>query len=141
MSSQESPKVGTGVWIVKDGKVLLGKRYAGTQAGTWCTPGGKLEMFEDIATCTEREVKEECGLSIKNIRFITVTNDIYHEVGKHFVTFVYVAEWAGGEPQTLEPDKIGEWGWYAWENLPEPLLLSTRNFIKSGYNPLNFPDK
>ncbi len=40
------PKVGLGVLIFKDGKVLLGKRKGAHGEGTWCPPGGHLEFGE-----------------------------------------------------------------------------------------------
>lgn len=132
------PRVGTGIWIRKEGKVLLGKRKGKRGPDTWCPPGGKLEMFEDPLVCATREAREECGLEVENVRFITITNDVYQEYGEHWITAVFVADWKSGEPEVLEPDKLTEWGWYDWDMLPQPLLRSTSNFLKTGYNPLNF---
>ncbi|HEB47358.1 MAG TPA: NUDIX domain-containing protein [Candidatus Pacearchaeota archaeon] len=76
----------TGV-LVKDGKFLITKRAEWEKAfpGKWTVPGGKLEVldyvlrekdtshhwynvFEDLL---RREIKEEVGLEIKNIGYIT----------------------------------------------------------------------
>jgi len=38
--------------------------------------------------------------------------------------------------RVMEPDKCSEWEWFSWDELPEPLFLSTRNFVNTGYNPL-----
>lgn len=135
---RELPKIGMGIWIRKNGTVLLGKRRGANGAGSWCPPGGHLEMFEDWAACARRETKEEAGIEIENIRFITATNDSNPAVGKHYVTLHCAADWLSGEASDVEPDKMGDWRWCAWESLPEPLFMPARNFVENGYNPLNF---
>ncbi len=130
------PGVGIGVYIRKDNKVLFGKRKGGHGAGEWCAPGGKMDMNESPEECAIRETREETGLEINSVQQIGITNDIWTDAGTHFITISFVADWKGGEAQLTEPDKFEEWRWFSWESLPEPLFLSTRNFIKNGYNPL-----
>ena len=62
--NDQKPKVGLGVCIVKDNKVLLGKRKGSHGAGTWSFPGGHLEFQETWEKCAKREVLEETGLKI-----------------------------------------------------------------------------
>src|SRR5215469_4737907 len=45
------PKVGVGVMILKDGKVLIGKRKGAHGAGEWAWPGGHLEYMESFEDC------------------------------------------------------------------------------------------
>lgn len=132
------PRVGVGVWIRKDNKILLGKRRGTYAQGTWCPPGGKLDMYENPLDCAKRETKEETGIEIQNVRFMTVTNDITREYGTHYITLAFVADWKSGEPATVEPDKIGDWEWFAWNSLPEPLFIPFANFVALGINPLEF---
>ena len=73
----ERPKVGVGVIIVKEGKILLGERKNAHGEGTWCPPSGHLELGESYEECAKRETFEETGLQIKNLQFITATNDIF----------------------------------------------------------------
>ena len=47
------PKVGVGVVVVKDGKVLVGKRIGSHGAETWAFPGGHLEWNEKIEECAD----------------------------------------------------------------------------------------
>lgn len=138
MNDRELPKVGTAVWIVREGKLLVGKRRDGASTGTWCPPGGHLEMYESFEACIHRETMEEAGIVIEEPRFIAYTNDFSQGVGKHYVTMHFVAEWKSGEASDVEPDKMGDWGWYAWEELPQPLFHPARIFVENGYNPLNF---
>lgn len=129
------PGVGVGVYIVRENQVLLGLRKGGYRAGTWCAPGGKLEIYEGWDDCAVRETREECGIEIENLRFIGITNDVDPENDSHYLTVALRADWKSGEAQLLEPDKFEKWGWCAWQRLPEPLFLSTRNFVEAGYNP------
>lgn len=135
MSDILRPKIGTGIYIRREGKILMGKRRGTNGPGYWCAPGGHLEMNESWEDNAQRETMEEAGIKIKNIRFITATNDINKEDGKHYVTLSFVADWKSGEASDVEPDKMGDWGWYEWDKLPEPLFLPARNFLKTGYNP------
>ena len=124
------PKVGLGVCLRKDGKILLGKRKNAHGEGTWCFPGGHLEYNESWEECARRETLEETGLEIKNVRFETATNDFYSEEAKHYVTIIMLADYDSGEPKLMEPEKFDTWEWFDEESLPDPLFLSQRNYFK-----------
>ena len=133
-TNTQRPRVGVGIYIRKDGKILMGKRKGKHAGSTWCAPGGHLEQGESWEACARREVSEETGLEIDNIHFGNATNDIYPD-GKHYVTVQMIADWKSGVPQTLEPDKFESgWEWRSLDDLPEPRMISFENFIKSGYN-------
>lgn len=125
------PKVGLGVIVIKDGKVLLGKRKNAHGEGTWCFPGGHLEFGESWETCARREVAEEAGINIKDLKFLTATNDIFDQEEKHYITIIMISQYDSGEIKIMEPDKCEGWAWFDWEDLPTPLFLSTQNLIKN----------
>ncbi len=118
--SEERPKVGVGILIFKDGKVLMGKRKGAHGEGMYCGPGGHLEYMESIEECTMRETREECGLEITNIRFICLTN-LLSFAPKHYIDIAVAADWGSGVPQNLEPEKREDWEWYDTQALPSPL--------------------
>ncbi len=130
-----APRVGVGVCIFKDGKILLGQRQKSSGRGisSWCPPGGKLEFGESFAECARRETLEESGIIISEPSFITCTNDIFIDEGEHFITVYVQANWASGESQILEPHKIAKWEWFEWDQLPEPLFMPFSNLLKTGY--------
>jgi len=132
---KERPKIGIGVLVKKEGKVLLGKRKNAHGEGSWCFPGGHLEWNENIEDCAKREVLEETGLSIKNIRFGPYTNDIFKKENKHYVTLFVIADFDSGELELMEPEKCERWGWFDWDKLPAPLFTSNQNLLKTVYNP------
>jgi 8-oxo-dGTP diphosphatase len=129
-------RVGVGVFIRKGGKILLGKRKGSHGAGGWCPPGGHLEFGESWEECIERETMEEAGIKIKNVRFGTVTNDIFEE-GKHYITICMVADYDSGEVRVLETEKCEKWEWFDWEKdrLPEKLFLPQINLLKQHFDP------
>ncbi len=134
---QKRPAVGVAVIIVKNGKILLGKRLSSHGSGDWAFPGGHLELNESIVECAKREVFEETGLHIKNTQHFAYTNDIFKEEKKHYVTLFVRSEYDRGTLELKEPDRCSKWAWFEWEMLPEPLFLSLKNFLNLGLNPVN----
>ena len=53
---------GAGVLVVRDGKVLVGRRTSPRGRGTWSAPGGKAEPGETDEGTARRELVEETGL-------------------------------------------------------------------------------
>ncbi len=121
MEKKQRPAVGVGVMILKDGKILLGKRKGSHGAGEYAFPGGHLEHMESFVDCARREVNEECGIEIENIRFQCLAN-VTKYAPKHYVHIGLIADWKSGEPKVLEQEKSGSWGWYDLGNLPTPMF-------------------
>ena len=127
---KKQPRVGIGVMIFKNNKILLGKRKGSHGAGEWAFPGGHLESGESFEECAERETLEECGLEIQNITFQFLLNET-HTYDTHYVHIGMIAQWSNGEPQTLEPDKNEGWQWFSLDELPEPLFEFCKRAFKS----------
>lgn len=135
----QKPKVGIGVMIFKDGKVLLAQRKSSHGDGDYAFPGGHLEHMESFESCARREVMEECGIEIKNICFLFVAN-VTTYAPKHYVHITLTADWAGGEPAVKEPDKSGEWCWYSLDQLPSPMFHTCTLSFDSYKNGQNYYD-
>jgi 8-oxo-dGTP diphosphatase len=133
------PLTGIGVLILKDGKALLARRRGSHGEGEYAFPGGHLEFGESFETCARREVTEETGIEIKNIRFQYLAN-VKKYGGKHYVHIGLVADWKAGEPQVLEPDKSEDWGWYDLNDLPSPLFEMCRLSFESLRSKENYFD-
>ncbi|TWB77360.1 8-oxo-dGTP diphosphatase [Nitrospirillum amazonense] len=115
------PKVGIGVLIQREGRILLGRRRNSHGDGSYSWCGGHLEYGETFEECAIREVKEECGLVVRRLRFLCLHNILAYD--KHYVDIQFIAEEVEpGEPQVLEPHKIADWGWYGFDALPRPLF-------------------
>ena len=125
------PGVGVGVFVRKDGLILLQKRVGAHGTGTWSLPGGHLEYGETPEQTAIRETKEEVNVDIKNVRVIGLTNDVHREENKHYITIFVEAEYAGGEPKANEPDSTTDVRWCSPDELPEPLFLPVKNFVEN----------
>src|ERR1700729_4165019 len=106
-----NPRVGIGVFVWKDGKFIMGKRLGSHGEGTWSIPGGHLEFGESWEACAKREVMEETGMVITNVRFLAATNNIFPADSKQYATIWVYSDWESGEPIITEPDKLVELEW------------------------------
>jgi len=129
--------VGVGIMILKDNKILLGKRNQDPNKadselhgeGTWTMPGGKLRFGESFAAGAEREVFEETGLRIKSVEVISLSNDIVEDA--HFVTIGLLCLDFEGEVETMEPEEIIEWKWFSLDQLPDLIFFPSEKVIKN----------
>lgn len=122
------PGVGVGVIVLRGAQILLvRRRHHG--AGSWATPGGYLDPGEGFEACAVRETREETGLRLGEVAVVAVSNDL-HEDGKHNVTVWLSARVESGEAIVAAPDELDAVGWFAWDRLPRPIYLSTRNFLE-----------
>jgi mutator protein MutT len=124
-------RIGVGVMMLKDNKIILGKRNEGNALGgdSWTCPGGKLEFGENIIDAAKREVEEETGIKVNEIKLISVSNDIAY--GNHFVTLGFLCNGFEGQPKVTEPNKIIEWKWFPINKLPKPIFLPSEKLINN----------
>lgn len=138
-TSEQRPRVGVGVMVVKNGKVLLGRRKGSHGQGEYAWPGGHMEYLESFEECAKREVREETGMEIANVRFLRLYN-LKEYAPKHYVDIGLIADWKSGEPEIKEPDKIEGWDWYDPERLPQPLFSTIPSYFEAVRTGRNFWD-
>jgi 8-oxo-dGTP diphosphatase len=131
----ERPRIGVGVFVIRDGRVLLGERIGAHGAGTWALPGGHLEFGESVEDCARREVLEETGLRIGAISAGPFTNDIFVAEHRHYVTLFVLVRDSDGEPARREPDKCLRWAWFDWREFPSPLFQPLATLRATGFDP------
>lgn len=134
----KKPGVGVGVMILRNNKVLLGKRHDDAQKadselhgeGSWTMPGGKLHFQEELEDAALREVFEESGIrpNREKLEIISVTNDMVKDA--HFITIGFLCKDFEGEPEVMEPDEITEWKWFDLDNLPNPIFFPSEKILK-----------
>lgn len=139
MSQNKKVGAGFGVMILKDNRVLLGKRHDDPikadsllhGEGTWTMPGGKLHFGESLEEAAGREVMEETGIKINQdkLKFISLTNDRVSDA--HFVTIGFLCEDFEGEAKVMEPDEITQWQWFNLDDLPEKLYFPSAKILKN----------
>ena len=125
------PRVGVGVVVIRDGKILMGKRKSALGRGLWAFPGGHLELGEAVEACALRELEEETGLKALKCE-LGGWGSAFFPPDKHYISlFAHVREFAG-EPQLLEPDKCEGWYWFEWKQLPTPYYPAIDYLIQNG---------
>jgi len=132
-------KVGVGTLILKDGKILLHKRFGAHGASEYASTGGHLDFGESIIACAKRETLEEAGVKIKNVKFLYYMN-LTNYPSKHYANIQVIADWASGTPKNMEPHAGGDWAWYDLDNLPKPRFATLDNSILAYKTGKNFFD-
>jgi MOSC domain-containing protein YiiM len=126
--------IGVGVIVVRGGDVLFGMRRGAHGAGSWSFPGGHLDGDESVETCAIRELREEAGIEVITPRVVAETEDDFPE-GLRYRTLFVQGDWAAGEPTVREPDKCAGWGWFSWDDPPQPLFLPVASLRTTGFRP------
>ena len=119
------PGLGTGLAILRGGKLLLYRRMKPPEAGYWNIVGGKVDHMEPAAVAARREAEEESGLVIGHIDLLCTTEQLIAADRQHWVSMIYVCKDFAGEPSLVEPDKLSEFGWFGRHELPHPLSAFT----------------
>ncbi len=124
----ERPGVGCGAAIMRDGRLLLVERRKVPEAGHWNLPGGKVDFLERVEDAVSREIREEIGVDIALEGLLGVTEMIGID-GQHWVSPIFRATIARGEPVNREPDKAAAIGWFALDRPPTPLAQGAKDAI------------
>lgn len=117
------PKVGVGVAVVEDGRLLLIKRAMNPERGKWSLPAGFIDQGEDPKDAAAREALEETGLIVR----IENVLDVFHNppgAGGASVFILYRAQTIGGE--LAAADDAADAGFFALDQLPELAFASTK---------------
>jgi len=130
-------RAGVGIMILKDNKVLLGRRNsdpikASSELGgssCWTFPGGKIHFGERIQESAKRELKEETGIKAKKLKVVSIGNEVVKDA--HFVTIGFLCEDFEGEPEVMEPDEIVEWKWFPLDKIPNPIFPPSLKLLKN----------
>jgi len=100
------------VAVIKDSEILLARspRY---QYSFYSVLAGFIEPGETFEECVRREVREEVGIEVENIRYLASQPWPF----PHTLMVVFTADYAGGEI-TVDKDEITEARWFKADDLP-----------------------
>jgi|GEM_PF-574951 len=129
-SDQRRPLVGVSVLIIDGDRILLEKRSKDPGKGAWKAPGGHMEFGETPEETATREVEEEVGITMSNLKFRTMTNDVFEDGSKHYITIWMEAKYESGEPKVKAPYEESEISWFTWNSLPQPLYLPIQHLLE-----------
>jgi len=121
------PKVGVGVAVMQEGKILLVRRRMNPGIGKWSLPAGFVDYGEDPQETAVKEALEETNLHVE----IESLMDVYHnpidKSGGASIFILYQANLLGGTPQA--GDDADAVGFFALDNLPDIAFASTHDAI------------
>jgi len=114
------------VAVLKDDRLLLA-RYASFRGTMHTVIAGFVEPGETLEECVYREVLEETGIRVKNIRYFS--NQPWPFPNSLMIGFT--AEYAGGEIK-VDGAELAEAAWYAADSIPQvpPKLSIARELIE-----------
>ncbi len=119
-------------YLIKDNKVVVIKYKKGNKKeGYYDIPGGRIEDGEIPKQTAIREVKEETGIDIKNLKYKGIMTVEYPN--RKFIFDTFISSEYNGEPQEFE-ENTSEWidikELLQKEKLLSNIMILDRFFIK-----------
>ena len=110
--------------LVRDGRVLIGRRRIEPRKGHWDLPGGFLEEAELPLDGLRREFMEETGIAVEPVEWLGASVDPYGP------SFVLSLTWiVSGEGRPSAADDIEELAWFAPEELPGEMAFGSQSTL------------
>jgi 8-oxo-dGTP diphosphatase len=110
--------------LVRDGRVLIGRRKIEPRKGYWDLPGGFLEEGELPLDGLRREFLEETGLHVEPVEWVGAFVDPYDDHSVLGLTWIVTGE---GEP--VPADDVEELAWFGPEEIPADMAFASQNEI------------
>lgn len=107
------------VAIIKDNQILLA-RNKNFRTNHYSVISGFVEPGETLEACVKREIKEEVGIEVKNIRYFASQPWSFPDS----LMVGFVAAYKSGEIK-VDNEEIMEAGWFTPDNLPNLAAKST----------------
>ncbi len=100
---------------------------------------GHVENGETLEETAVREVEEEVGITLTDVKVTSFIN-CYREDSKYHYIVPFLEGFCPNsmEPRNMEPHKCEGWQWVKWDNndsFPTPLFDSLEDIRNSGYSP------
>lgn len=123
----EYPRVGVGMVVIRDGRMLMVRRAKEPSKGKWSIPGGAIELGETLHEAVVRETMEECSVKIGVERLLdtaeTIIRDDSGQVKYHFVMIDFLGRYVSGEIKAQSD--AGECRWVALKEIDGMDIPST----------------
>ncbi|HWE81321.1 MAG TPA: NUDIX domain-containing protein [Gaiellaceae bacterium] len=110
--------------LVRDGRVLVGRRGIEPRLGYWDLPGGFLEEGEAPLDGLRREFLEETGLEIEPLEWLGAFIDPYGHQQVLGLNWVVTAE---GEPTAA--DDLDALEWFGPDELPDEMAFPSQDIV------------
>ena len=101
------------VRVEKEGKILLA-RHVQRIPDLWTCLAGYVELGESLEDCVRREVQEEAGIDVGDVRYVASQHWPY----PNQLMVGFTAQWQAGELK-LQPEELSEARWFDPADLPK----------------------
>lgn len=98
-SKYRHPSVAVDCLVKKGDSILFVKRGGHPFKGKLALPGGFIEEGESAEQAVKRELAEETGLKVKNLRQFGFASTPHRDPRDWNISLIFVAEYAGGQPR------------------------------------------
>ncbi|GBD93353.1 GDP-mannose mannosyl hydrolase [bacterium BMS3Abin05] len=92
----------SGIVLNEKNEILAIRRGKNPGKGRWSLPGGVVRLGEPIQDALRREIREECGVDVAVLKFMTVFDRIFRnsrgEVEYHYVLVNFLCRLKKGTP-------------------------------------------
>ncbi|MFD3590503.1 NUDIX domain-containing protein [Streptomyces sp. NPDC058683] len=119
--------VGVGAILLREQGILLGRHHRGTLE----LPGGSVEAGESFEDAVVRELAEETGLIARTGDVGLLGTLVDHVEGVLRVTVGALVHAWQGQAATQPDESVGNWAWYALDQLPDGLFVCSAQILTS----------
>lgn len=103
----------------REGKYLFVKRAHEPKKGFWDFPGGFAHENEGFEQCSKREVKEELGINIGKLTYLSAHKDSYDHQGVRYSTIGVSYTGKFPEGVKLQPaDDVSDYRFFSIDEVP-----------------------
>lgn len=132
----QNPKLCNAV-ILEDklGRILLVKRFMEPKKGFWDLPGGFVDLNETLEESARREIKEELGIDLPEIKYLSSHHNkyLYDGVNYDTVSAIFMGKFDGTD--FVSDGEISEIKFFTkdqipWENIAfEAMFLGLKDYL------------
>lgn len=124
--------------IIKDNKILVQKRQGSKLwPGYYGLPAGHIDTGENQYDALIREAQEELGININKediLKEYVVLRRNYFKIDNKtlepYIDYYFELKKYEGTPTIMEPDKCSELIWVEQNNLPNPFINYSGDFLE-----------
>ena len=104
--------------------------FVAVRTSSWC------DVATSTATargppeeCAIREAHEETEVTVDQVRFRAITNDLFTDEQKHYITIWMEGRYREGTARPKAAYELSQVGWFTWDRLPTPLFAPLRRLL------------